>query len=77
MAGTIEGGRKAREKNLASDPDFYKRIGQIGGSRGTTGGYASEVVGDDGLTGRQRARVSGAIGGRVSRRMKEDVALSL
>ena len=27
MAGNKEGARKAREKNLAKDPDFYKNIG--------------------------------------------------
>lgn len=31
MAGTRIGGLKAREKNLAKDPDFYKKIGQRGG----------------------------------------------
>lgn len=31
MAGTKEGGIKAREKNLAKDPDFYKKIGTQGG----------------------------------------------
>lgn len=27
MAGNREGARKAREKNLAKDPDFYRNIG--------------------------------------------------
>lgn len=27
MAGNKEGAQKAREKNLAKDPDFYKNIG--------------------------------------------------
>lgn len=44
MAGTAEGGLKARDKNVARDPDFYRRIGAIGGSRGRgygyTGGFA-------------------------------------
>ena len=31
MAGTREGGKKAAAKNLANDPDFYKRIGAKGG----------------------------------------------
>ena len=68
MAGTITGGRKAAAKNLARDPDFYRRIGSKGGSNGTTGGFASTVIGDDGLTGRERAKVVGAIGGTRSRR---------
>lgn len=68
MAGTIAGGIKARDKNLAKDPDYYKKIGHIGGSNSTTGGFASEKVGPDGLTGRQRAIVAGAKGGRNGRR---------
>lgn len=40
MSGTKAGGRKAAAKNLASDPDFYKKIGAVGGSRSTTGGFA-------------------------------------
>ena len=34
------------------------------------GGFASELVGKDGLTGRDRAKKCGAIGGRKSRRTK-------
>lgn len=48
--------------------DFYKRIGAKGGRNGTTGGFASNKVGEDGLTGRQRAVLAGAIGGHISRR---------
>lgn len=69
MAGTLEGGRKARETNYKKHgKDFYKRIGQIGGRKGTTGGFASDKVGEDGLTGRERAKLAGAIGGFKSRR---------
>lgn len=32
MSGTLKGGIKARDKNLASNPDFYKKIGKMGGS---------------------------------------------
>ena len=39
MAGSKLGGIKAREKILARDPDFYKRIGQRGGQNGNTGGF--------------------------------------
>lgn len=70
MAGTKEGGRKAAIKNMAQDPDFYKRIGKRGGRRGRTGGFASAKRGEDGLTGSERARIVGAIGGRISRRKK-------
>ena len=41
MAGTKAGGQKAAAKNLANDPDFYKRIGSKGGRNGNTGGFAA------------------------------------
>lgn len=71
MGGTVSGGIKARDKNLANDPDFYKKIGAIGGSRGTTGGFACQLQGKDGLTGPARASYVGQKGGRISRRTKK------
>ena len=72
MAGTKAGGLKAKVRNLAKDPDFYKKIGAKGGSNGKgpgyKGGFASNEVGEDGLTGRQRAKLAGARGGAISRR---------
>ena len=69
MSGTVEGGRKAYRANIARHGrDFYAKIGQMGGRRGHTGGFASDKVGPDGLTGRQRARVAGSKGGKISRR---------
>lgn len=38
-------------------------LGSIGGKLGTTGGFASNKVGLDGLTGRERSRIAGKIGG--------------
>ena len=69
MSGTRAGGLKAAKinKQLYGE-DFYKRMGQKGGRNGHTGGFASDKVGEDGLTGRQRAIVAGALGGRKSRR---------
>lgn len=73
MSGTIEGGRKARNTNIKRfGRDFYKRIGRKGGHNGHSGGFASDKVGEDGLTGRERARIAGAKGGRASRRRKSD-----
>lgn len=37
---------------------------------GTTGGFASSVVGQDGLTGIERAKVAGSKGGKISKRGK-------
>ncbi len=71
MAGTKSGGLKARNSNIAKyGKDFYARIGAIGGKLGTSGGFGSELVGKDGLTGHQRAMIAGAIGGKISKRKK-------
>lgn len=69
MSGTRAGGLKAKETNykLHGD-DFYARIGHIGGQKCGTGGFASYNIGEDGLTGRERARIAGAKGGRKSKR---------
>ena len=65
MPGTKTGGLKARDKNLASDPDFYKRIGARGGANGRgpkyRGGFAHPNA---------DPRTAGARGGRISRRNK-------
>lgn len=59
MSGTRAGGLKAKVTNLQRDPDFYKKIGKIGGQNGHTGGFASN---------RALASVAGAKGGRISKR---------
>lgn len=43
-------------------------IGSKGGKAGHTGGFASDKVGSDGLTGVERARLAGAKGGKISKR---------
>ncbi len=63
MAGTKIGGLKAAAKNLAKDPQFYAKIGAIGGRNGHTGGFA---------TNPELARTAGAKGGRISKRKKPD-----
>lgn len=68
MAGTVAGGRLAAQQNKKKDPDFYKRIGAMGGASSGKGGFAAVRVGADGLTGKQRARIAGQRGGQVSRR---------
>ena len=71
MAGTKEGGMKARATNFAKyGGDYYANIGRKGGQNGHTGGFASDKVGADGLTGYERAVVAGAKGGALSRRGK-------
>lgn len=69
MTGSKLGGAKAaarlREKY---GKDYFARIGKKGGKASRTGGFASEEVGEDGLTGRERAVLVGAIGGSISSR---------
>lgn len=72
MAGTKTGGKSAATTNKSKyGADFYAKIGAMGGKKGRTGGFASAVIGADGLTGAQRAAIAGARGGRISRRTKK------
>lgn len=69
MTGTRSGGMKAKKTNLERHgKDFYRTIGQKGGRVSTRGGFASDKVGADGLTGKQRSHIAGAKGGRLSKR---------
>lgn len=71
MAGTIAGGKAAAATNkLKFGETFYVDIGAIGGRKGHTGGFASQKIGADGLTGKQRARIAGKRGGQISRKVK-------
>ena len=69
MPGTKSGGFKAAEtvKQQYGD-DFYRRIGRKGGQNSRNGGFASKKVGDDGLTGFERARIAGRKGSAISKR---------
>ncbi|WP_160669024.1 KGG domain-containing protein [Pseudarthrobacter sp. ATCC 49987] len=63
MAGTVEGGKLAAQKNKElHGADFYARIGAKGGANGNTGGFAADP---------ELARIAGAKGGRKSRRTKK------
>lgn len=69
MSGTQKGGLKAAKTNLKRHgKDYYQRIGRKGGKASTTGGFASEKIGRDGLTGAERAKIAGAKGGAISKR---------
>jgi len=60
MSGTIEGGLKAKAKNLARNPNHYSNIGRKGGSAlNPTKGFGSN---------RALASAAGVIGGTKSRR---------
>lgn len=69
MPGTKEGAKIAAKTNTTRyGKNFYRIIGSMGGKNGTTGGFGSKLVGKDGLTGKERALVAGATGGKISRR---------
>ena len=86
-AGTKEGDaasekwRQTMIKKYGVDGVHKKmqEIGSKGGANGKgpgyKGGFASDEVGEDGLNGRQRARLAGAVGGKRSRRgpAKDDI----
>lgn len=48
--------------------EYFAKIGQKGGQNSHTGGFASYKVGADGLTGREREKLVGAIGGLTPKR---------
>lgn len=69
MAGTKEGAVKTAKTNKERyGANFYAEIGRKGGENGTTGGFASQNVGKDGLTGKERARIAGQKGGVATRK---------
>lgn len=69
MAGTREGGLKAAAKNKANNPDHYIEAGMKGGkAQNGHGGFASKKKDKDGLTGPERARKYGAVGGANGRK---------
>lgn len=53
--GTKAGGQKGHATRLKKDPDYYSKIGVKGGQSSHKGGFASDKVGKDGLTGKERA----------------------
>ena len=71
MAGTKAGGQRTaatiREKYGSI---FWVNLGRKGGKASHTGGFASLVVGADGLTGPERARKFGYKYGPVTKRGK-------
>ena len=69
MSGSVSGGKLAAQKNLAKDPDFYRKLGSRGGKAQTTKpkGFAANL---------ERARIAGRKSGEISRKglkfIKED-----
>lgn len=65
MSGSKIGGMKAAQTIKERDPDFYKRIGSVGGKNGHTGGFYA-------MTPERRAEC-GRKGGTISRKPKVSV----
>ena len=62
MAGTVQGGKLAAKTNKEKyGEDFYKKMGQLGGSKKVKKGFATNI---------ELSRRAGAKGGRISRRTK-------
>lgn len=71
MSGNVAGGLKTAEIiKKKYGKDFYARIGAKGGADSNEGGFASNKEDKNGMTGRDRARKYGAIGGSISKRGK-------
>lgn len=69
MAGTKDGGAKARETNKTLyGKDYYSRIGQVGGKKGKTGGFWYQKYVANNV---EMVRESGRKGGEISRRTKK------
>lgn len=76
MAGTKAGGKRAAQTNKTKyGSDFYAKIGAIVGRNGNTGGFATRTpctcdVLDFAYI---KSECAGTIGGRISKRTKEEV----
>lgn len=74
MAGTITGAIKARNKNLANDPDFYRKIGSIGGQQSGNGGFfyhKSTICNCDIIEGEHTKPQCSGKKGTISRRLSK------
>lgn len=72
MAGSIIGGRKARDTNIKRHgADYYVKLGALGGAKGHYGGFNCICVCDAFIYEHVRARCAGTKGGRISRRTKK------
>lgn len=65
MSNTTAGGKKVAETNLAKDPDYYKKLGALGGSTVTKN---TKLKGFG--TNRELAKEAGRIGGQRSKRKR-------
>lgn len=65
MAGSVTGGKKTAKTNIEKyGPNYYKKVGRLGGIRRVPKGFAM-------MTPEQRAE-AGRKGGTISRRKKSE-----
>ena len=57
----LTGGKLTAQKNLAKDPDYYRKLGSLGGKAPTTKpkGFAADI---------ERARIAGRKSGEISKK---------
>ena len=60
--------RETMQERYGGVTEKMQEIGSIGGKASNNGGFASKKIGRDGLTGAERAKRAGAVGGAVSKR---------
>lgn len=74
--GTRIGYEKAKQTILKrkGSPEavhaWRQEIGRLGGEKSRSGGFASDKLGPDGLTGKERAKLAGAKGGKAKYRRR-------
>lgn len=58
MGNTKEGAKKTRDKLLAKDPDYYKKLGKLGGeaSEGYSFGHGKVDPSEAGRVGGKRSK---------------------
>lgn len=66
MSGTSEGAKKRLETIKRKYGENQQREWALQASKNSPGGFASDKVGKDGLTGKERAKQAGQKGGSVS-----------
>jgi|ERR1019366_661710 general stress protein YciG len=64
MAQTPEGAKKAWETKILRYGEDYGKKSMSHFGKNTIGGFASEKIGKDGLTGKERAKQAGKKGGQ-------------
>lgn len=65
MAGTPIGGLKASKTNLAKDPEFYSKLGKLGGKSGKAQGSVKGFA-----QNKERARTAGRKGGLIAAQVR-------